>query len=179
MSSYDQSDDSSSESLDYHSKIERKRKKNATKWVGRSKELKSTSQVVFVLTHKYYDHRNRHNTTSDNIGVFNSKDAAVAAATDYKTGWGPFDDAIDGFGWYTDYIDNRDNPPDDGVLLQLGGEADYDCFTIKKMEIKGFDSINTNEKMPKAEHLPGAKFTKRSRVEHDDSGDDNNYGSAV
>ena len=56
------------------------------------------------------------------IGAYATKEAAVAAASTVDTEYGTFDEAIKTMfdeGDF-DHKDNRGNPPDDGMLIQIG-----------------------------------------------------------
>lgn len=71
------------------------------------------------------------------IGVYISKEAAALASGDIDTSYGTFNEAIaTTFAGEFDHEDNRSDPPDDGILIQLGGdgigEGDYVRLTIQK-----------------------------------------------
>mmetsp|Transcript_18626 Transcript_18626/g.21516 ORF Transcript_18626/g.21516 Transcript_18626/m.21516 type:complete len:162 (-) Transcript_18626:478-963(-) len=101
----------------------------AAKRKEQAKQLTS-SQFVYVLV-----------LDSDIIGVFASKEAAVARASEVKPyilntlfeGCSSIDNAIKSF---TNIIDNRDNPPDDGILVQLGDENDDFDSSVSRITIK-------------------------------------------
>lgn len=76
--------------------------------------------------------------------------------------YGSFDEAIkDMFSEQEgDHIDNRVNPPDDGVLLQVGGEGvgegDYAKLVIEKRSIVGIvESTGRSDKKRKASDNSG------------------------
>lgn len=147
-----------------------KHKQNAAKWSGKS--VKGTGRAVYVLTLESWDHSVNYRGGPDTIviGTFDSKDAAVAKATSYETAYGTFDSAVKSI-FYDDYIDKRDIPPDNGVLMQIGskhsGEGDYESFIIKKMDIEGICIIEGKEKKS-TNQQPKAKASKRPRVDSDD-----------
>lgn len=96
---------------------------------------------VYVLILKEWHHGwgGGYKTTKV-IGVYISKEAAVLVSGDIETSFGTFNKEIDPergtFGGEFDHIDNRNNPPDDGILVQLGGEdigaGDYACLKLQK-----------------------------------------------
>ena len=91
---------------------------------------------VLSSANVYHQERYEGNPPEINIiGVFSSKDAAVSVAGTVETDYGTFDMAIKG-DWNDCYIDNRKNPPDCGILLQIGndktGEGDYVKLYIEK-----------------------------------------------
>jgi len=95
---------------------------------------------IYVLILDEHNHGWGRGYTEDGkvIGVYISKEAAVSASGEVDTG--TFDEAIEPEkGIYSEegcYIDNRNNPPDDGTLIQLGGkdigEGDYVRLRIQK-----------------------------------------------
>ena len=97
---------------------------------------------VYVLILEEWNHRWGAKTKV--IGVYISKEAAVLASRDIKRSYGgTFNEEIEpGRGIYSDkfdHKDNRNNPPDDGILIQLGGrgigEGDYHSLKIQKMPL--------------------------------------------
>ena len=84
-------------------------------------EVKAGS-YVYILTKEGYDHSNYRRDEVDIIGIFNSKDAAVAVAGDVDTPYGTFDDAVKDEMFEDCHEDHRDAPPDDGVLLKIGDD---------------------------------------------------------
>lgn len=155
---------------------DRKRQQNAAKYIDQS--VKSTGRSVYILIFESWDHSGNYGRGADNdtLGAFDSKEAAVAVATNYQTNYGTFDEAVkDMFGDDYDYVDNRHNPPDNGVLMQLGsedsGEGDYERFIIKKVDIQGLGpkkKRSTNQSSKK-------KAIKKPRVDDEDDSDDNNF----
>ena len=97
---------------------------------------------VYVLMLEEWHHGWRGGWVEDAqvIGVYISKEAAALASGDINTSYGTFNEAIDpNRGDFSDefhHEDNRSNPPDDGILIQLGGkdvgEGDYVRLTIQK-----------------------------------------------
>lgn len=94
---------------------------------------------VFVLTLEEVDHGNRFEANTKIMGVYDSKQAAAAAAGNADTPYGTMDEAILELG--DDHEDNRGDPPDDGLLVQAGspesGEGDHTRVWIKKFPILG------------------------------------------
>jgi len=115
---------------------------------------------VYVLTFEKWD--NKRDTATEVIGVYSSKEAAVAVSGDVGTDHGIFDEAIEPdrgtFG--EDYLheDNRGNPPDNGVLIQFGGrgvfEGDYRRLYIRKMPLLGMSAV---KKSPNKKRKANAK----------------------
>ncbi len=114
-------------------------------------------QYVYVL---YIDRWNHHNIRQIwwreyeiVAGVYATKEAAAAAAGDIDTDkYGTFNEALghnSGL-YYEEAVDNRDNPPDNGELIQIGGfSGDRDDFvrlSIRKMPILGALSSPCNKK---------------------------------
>ena len=132
--SNDESDDSSSQpgfGKRNHSVIE--------SWRQQSGQLKATG-CVYVLLLTECHHAIPGDADPEVIGVFDTKSAAVARASTVETEYGDFDYAISNvFENPGEYQDNRENPPDNGTLLQVGdddiGEGDFSRLSIKKMPI--------------------------------------------
>ena len=154
-----------------------KRLQNAAKYIGQS--VKSTGRSVYILllsNHGITVATTEEGADNDTLGAFDSKEAAVAVATNYQKNYGTFDEAVkDMFGDDYGYVDNRHNPPDNGVLMQLGsedsGEGDYERFIIKKVDIQGLGpkkKRSTNQSSKK-------KSIKKPRVDDEDDSDDNNF----
>ena len=145
---------------------DRKHKQNAAKWKGRS--VKSTGKAVYVLTLESWDHSGNYGRGPDVtvIGAFDSKEAAVAKATSCETSYGTFDGAVEDM-FHDDYIDKRDVPPDNGILMQIGsrdsGEGDYERFLIEKIEIEGIDTT-VGKKKQSTKQPPKGKAAKKPRV---------------
>mmetsp|Transcript_43182 Transcript_43182/g.73638 ORF Transcript_43182/g.73638 Transcript_43182/m.73638 type:complete len:180 (-) Transcript_43182:38-577(-) len=95
------------------------------KWKEQSKRLRPKQHHVYVLSLEEVNHKLR-DIEPISLGVFDSKEAAVAKSITVETNYGTFDEAVkDMFSDSYDYIDNRSDPPDNGILFQLGGEDDY------------------------------------------------------
>ena len=98
---------------------------------------------VYVLILEEWNHGWGSGQDSKVIGVYISKEAAVLASGDINTSYGTFDKAIEpnrgDFSSEFDHKDYRSNPPDDGILIQLGGddigEGDYIRLKIQKMPL--------------------------------------------
>lgn len=153
---------------------------------------------VYVLTFEKWD--NKRDTATEVIGVYSSKEAAVAVSGDVGTDHGTFDEAIEPdrgtFG--EDYLheDNRGNPPDNGVLIQFGGrgvfEGDYRRLYIRKMPLLGMSAVKSHriksgrpmQRLPSYLRQIRSKRLKRSIVrwiflmmdlsDNSDSSDDDN-----
>jgi|AntRauTorckE5430_2_1112549.scaffolds.fasta_scaffold01470_1 hypothetical protein len=134
------------------------------KWKEHAKQLAS-SQFVYVLTHEKLDYRDKYNGQEPTvvIGVFASKEAAVARATtavkpDTPYGGDNIEDAIKKYELnYDQFTDNRENPPDDGILVQLGSE-DSDCHSVERIIIKRMPLLALYEP------APGPKKKRKSIV---------------
>jgi len=119
---------------------------------------RGAADMQCVLSLEEWNHGAHYNSGPDTelIGVFDSKAAAVAAAAIKNTNYGRFDEAINSMFVGGEYIDNRENPPDNGVLWKLGGrdigEGDYIKLLIKKMPVRG---------------LPDQKAAKRTSEEEE------------
>ena len=107
----------------------------------RERESLSCPTHVYVLILEEWNHGwgGGHKEDAEVVGVYISKEAAALAAGDIGTSYGTFDEAIEPergtFSDEFDYEDNRKDPPDDGILIQLGGkdigEGDYVRLKIK------------------------------------------------
>ena len=98
------------------------------------------SEYVYVLSKKSVNHGGYDDDDNRVVGVYASKAAAVEAAGDVHTSLGTFESAMSDL-CENDHEDNRENPPDNGFLLQLGssetGEGDYIRLDINKFPILG------------------------------------------
>lgn len=115
------------------------------KWKEQSGQLKSTGTEAYLLFLTGWDHRRSWHEEPEIIGIFDSKAAAVARASTVKCEYGMFDEAIEDYGCEED---TRDDPPDDGVLIQIGGAGDFVDFcrlSIKKLHILGFQDADVKE----------------------------------
>ena len=126
---------------------------------------KCAGREIYTLIHELWDHAGDYER--DILGRFDSKDAAICEANEFRTHNGTFDKAVeDIFGDEDDYIDNRDNPPDNGILMQLGsvnsGEGDYERFIIKKSVARSSNSKDSAKKRgrPKGSTDSSAKKKK-------------------
>lgn len=101
----------------------------------------SSDLEVYVVTLDEYYHGDRGNNKVKVIGVYNSKAAAAASLESLESVYdGNVDEALDEANEEERYkVDNRRNPPDNGVLAQLGnreeGEGDYCKVLIKKYKV--------------------------------------------
>ena len=91
---------------------------------------------------------------------------------DVDTPCGKIDEAIEPDQAYEfDHEDNRDNPPDNGTLIQLGGSGDshdYVRLSTNKMPLLGLPE-ESNKKQKSDEH-------KKQKVDRcDDDSDDESY----
>lgn len=101
-----------------------------------------THVYVLILEEWHHGWGGGHATTKV-IGVYISKEAAVLASGEIQTSWGTFNKEIEPrrgtFGGEFEHKDNRKNPPDDGILIQLGGrdigEGDYARLKLQKMPL--------------------------------------------
>ena len=113
----------------------------------------SKETYVYLLTMEQWNHAGEGTMTSV-AGVYESKEAAVASAGSINTDYGTFDEAIEGdFSEEGEHEDNRSDPPDDGILLQIGGddvgEGDYCRVLIQKCPILGMPASSGAEKKRK------------------------------
>lgn len=60
------------------------RQQNAAKYIGQS--IKSTGRTIYILIHESWDHSRNYRGGPDvnTLGAFDSKEAAIAAATNYR-----------------------------------------------------------------------------------------------
>mmetsp|Transcript_44163 Transcript_44163/g.106931 ORF Transcript_44163/g.106931 Transcript_44163/m.106931 type:complete len:148 (+) Transcript_44163:134-577(+) len=124
-------------------------------------------KFVYVVTLVTVDHAVRY-SSSDNperkiVGVYSTKAAAVSEAGTVDTNsYGPFDEAIKEEDFEDDHVDNRENPPNKGILLQIGdehsGEGDYVQLHIEKFPIKDGSSTRGSSKN---QPTPAAKKQKK------------------
>lgn len=127
-----------------------KRKKNTkTTKSEEDEEVVKAGSHVYVLTLQAYDHAGG-NEGVEIVGIYNSKNAAVASAGDVDTqAYGTFDEAMQND--YSDsHEDHRDAAPDSGLLLKIGdsdeGEGDNVQLFIKKTEILGMPQQVSSKK---------------------------------
>mmetsp|Transcript_11947 Transcript_11947/g.22133 ORF Transcript_11947/g.22133 Transcript_11947/m.22133 type:complete len:190 (-) Transcript_11947:279-848(-) len=118
-------------------------------WKEQSRRLKSNGNV-YVLLLSSWNHASPRGEDPEIIGVFDSKAAAVARASTVGTDYGTFDEAIkEMFLSEYEHEDNRENPPDNGVLMQIGGddvgEGDFCRLSIKKMPILGIQNSGSKD----------------------------------
>ena len=111
-------------------------------WLEQSEYLKPNQSHVYVLTLVQYDHSGNWGRGPDIeiIGIYDSKAPAVAKSVTVATPYGTFDEAIKDM-FEDAHVDNRMNPPDDGILVKIGddyvGEGDYCQLEIKKQQVEG------------------------------------------
>ena len=115
-------------------------------------EVKAGSHV-YVLTKKVYNHADR-GWEDELVGIYNSKNAAVASAGDVETdGYGTFNEAINDDMFKDCHEDNRNAAPDDGLLLQIGhrdvGEGDNAQLFIEKTVVLGMPDPSTKKEASK------------------------------
>ena len=108
---------------------------------------------MYVLSLISVNHALNHVPEQSNIGVYSSKEAACAAAGSLDTGgYGTFDYVIENR-LQESVEDNRDNPPNNGCLLQIGdaeeGEGDYVQLKIEQFTIQGGGAVNTQSENKK------------------------------
>ena len=116
------------------------------KWKAQSGQLKS-SGAAYILFLTRRDHNITWHEEPEIIGIFDSKAAAVARASTVECVYGTSDGAMRTFDWAMkdifcdegEYEDNREDPPDNGILIQLGGddigEGDFCRLSIKKLPV--------------------------------------------
>jgi len=134
------------------------------KWKEQSGQIKSTGNAAYLLLQTRRNHAIMEDEEPIVIGLYDSKAAAVAAASTVRCDYGTFDEAMkDPFG-EGGYEDNREDPPDDGILIQVGrddiGEGDYCCLSIKKLPILGIQEAEAKkdeERKEEADMKKGAK----------------------
>jgi hypothetical protein len=88
------------------------------------------------------------------MGIYASKEIAARVAGSLDTdSWGTFEEALDEFEKNYDdatVIDNRLDPPNNGVLLQVGsedeGEGDYSLLEISRMPIVAKTDLQIKER---------------------------------
>jgi hypothetical protein len=129
-----------SSSEDDEEKEMKRKKELVARW--KQQALKRTNSHVYILTMEEKDHAMRGQEELKLIGAYDTKEAAVVASVAVDTSYGTFDSAIaDIFTDDSDHVDNRENPPDDGILIQIGqedvGEGDLVRLLIKKVDVLG------------------------------------------
>ncbi|CAB9514540.1 expressed unknown protein [Seminavis robusta] len=110
-----------------------------------SEEAENPNKPVSVLSLISENHATRHRPEHTLVGAYTSKAVAVEAAGVVEAdGYGTFEDALDKM-LEDDHIDNRQNPPDDGCLIQIGsketGEGNFVRLEIKKMPLQDASSV--------------------------------------
>jgi hypothetical protein len=133
---------------------EEKTRKEAVvaKWKQQARALQQTNSHVYLLMREEQNHARRGGEAKTLVGVYDSKEAAVAASMDVETGYGTFDSAIaDDF--KDDHVDNRETPPDDGILIQIGsedaGEGDLVRLLIERIDVLGLEEESSSKEAPK------------------------------
>ena len=84
----------------------------------------------YVVTYEEWNHGLPTETAHAVVGVFKTKEAAAAAVGGYEgTGWGAMDSVTEEDREEFGSTDNRDNPPENGLLFSLfadgTGEGDF------------------------------------------------------
>ena len=136
-------------------------------WKDQAKKLKSTKQSAYILTLVEWDHSGNWGRGPDEniIGIFDSKAAAVARSVTVDTCYGEWDEAIKDM-FPDGHEDNRNNPPDNGTLIQLGGadigEGDYVRLVITKKDIFSLPQVS-NEKQKNATEKRTATSASQSK----------------
>lgn len=109
---------------------------------------------VFVLMRTEYNHAAH--IEPKLMGVYASKDVAARVAGSLDTDClGTFDEAIDEYEnqYDSEVIDNRQSPPDDGILIQCGhedeGEGDRIILEIQKFPLVTKTNLQIKERKPK------------------------------
>jgi len=115
-------------------------------WREQGKRLEpSGTSCVYVLSLEEHEHSGDESEHTM-VGVYNSKLAAIAGSSTVELGaFGRIDDAM--AQWLEAiWEDNREHPPDDGVLLEFHvEEGDYARLHIKKMEVLGLPAGKTDK----------------------------------
>lgn len=94
----------------------------------------------YVVTYEEWNHGLPTETAHAVVGVFKTKEAAAAAVGGYEgTGWGAMDSVTEEDREEFGSTDNRDNPPENGLLFSLfadgTGEGDFIRFHIEKLPL--------------------------------------------
>ena len=125
----------------------------------------------YVVTYEEWNHGLPTETAHAVVGVFKTKEAAAAAVGEYEgTGWGAMsrltEEELEDFG----STDNRDNPPENGLLFNLfadgTGEGDFIRFHVTKLPLLNFaavESDNVKKKARREEEERRRKEMYRSR----------------
>ena len=112
-------------------------------------------QSVYVLSVISVNHGLNYVPEQCTVGAYSSKTNACIAAGSARSGYGTFDEAIESM-FTDDHIDNRNNPPDNGTIIQLGseetGEGDYVRLIIEKCPLDA--GVDTAATMSAAESIP-------------------------
>ena len=134
----------------------------------------SDNAFVFVLSLIKVHHGNGHQPEHEIVGVYASKAAAVTASGSVETYYGTFDEAIE-CDYEEDHIDNTEDPPDDGCLLQIGsydtGEGDYVELNISKFPLitESPTTVGSKAKTKKSKPAKKARQVKKTalhRIRH-------------
>ena len=154
------------------------------KWAEQSKKLQPTSAHIYILTLESNSEDRSWQAEFNVIGAFDSLNAAVAKSITIETDYGKFDDAInDIFSSKFDHIDNRKNPPEDGILVQLGGndvgEGGYCRLLITKKPILHIleTAIQMQKENKRAAQSQRNIRQKKKKVDFEDS-DDGDYSES-
>ncbi|EJK71527.1 hypothetical protein THAOC_07021 [Thalassiosira oceanica] len=106
----------------------------------RSKDDADDTEVCYVVTYEEWNHGLPTETQHAVVGVFRTKEAAAAAMGEYKgTGWGAMNSVTKEDREEFGSTDNRDNPPENGLLFSLfaegTSEGDFIRFHIEKFPL--------------------------------------------
>lgn len=130
-----------------------KRKKTSSTKEATEGVVPSEGSHVFVLSYVAHNHAGE-DPEKEIVGVYNSKAAAVAHAGSVNTDYGTFDEAI-AEDFEDCHEDNREEAPDDGVLIQIGdedvGEGDHAVLFISKMTVLGMPTAESKAKKAKGQ----------------------------
>lgn len=149
--------------------VDTEEEKNAQKdaqiaeWKKQSNQLRPNGAHVYILTLEEIGHD--HEPWFKTIGIFDSKAAAVAKSASVNTVWGTFDEAMKDTFSNEDEFDNKDNrmnPPDNGVLIQVGGE-DYGMGDYSRLVIKKHSILSLVEPNQKHTHKRTSRVDGRSK----------------
>jgi len=138
-------------------------------------------RYVHVLSVAEADHANNHIVETEIVGVYESKEAAAAAASGAKSlGYGTIEGAMRTYD--DDVEDYRNGPPDDGVLIQCGGEdcgeGDWVRVLINKFPVLGMPPASSEPTKKKGKMMLATKAARMgySRKETDEDDGSSDYG---
>lgn len=119
--------------------LKAKASRKRTPTSAKKERKRSTNTEVFAIQLKSYVHGGDDETDPEVLAVFETKEAAVKFIPTIEMQSGEKfpdtekeEDIVD---CVSIEIDNREDPPDSGILLEvsLGGEGDYDRIYIEKV----------------------------------------------